>query len=457
MPVCPVFSPFFYGIEMTGIFKAYDVRGIYPEAVNGTVAEKVGRAFAAFAGIESVVVGRDMRVSSVELAEGLIRGLTAAGVQVTDIGMCSTPVCYYSVGTLKTDGGIMITASHNPGCWNGFKFCLKDAYPISKSNGLKEIEQLFNLDKWQDAAVPGTVRHLDMTEKYGEFIRHFVKFDGKRLKVVCDFGNGMGKWEIAGIRDLFDLIPMYEEPDGSFPNHEANPLNFETLHDLCEKVRETDADFGVAFDGDADRCGFVDNTGRIISMDLFTALIASDILETSGPAVILYDLRSSRAVPECIEEHGGTPVMTPVGHSFIKKKMRETNAVFAGELSGHYYFRENFCAESQAMALVKFANLICSTGKSAGELTDPLRRYFSTGELNFKMTDITAVLQKVKELYSVDGKLFELDGISGEYGDWRFNIRFSNTEPLLRLMVEADTEEKMKNHRDRLISVICSE
>ncbi|MBQ4336223.1 MAG: phosphomannomutase/phosphoglucomutase [Lentisphaeria bacterium] len=439
---------------MAGIFKAYDIRGLYPEKINGAVAEKVGRAFAAVTGIRHAVVGRDMRDSSTELFEGLVCGLTASGVDVTDIGSCSTPILYYSVGTLKADGGVMITASHNPGCWNGLKLCLKDAFPISRSNGLKEIEKSFLLDQYEDSAVCGSIRQMDMTEKYGRFIRHFAKFDGKKPKVVCDFGNGMGRWEIAGVRDLFDLIPMYEEPDGSFPNHEANPLNFETLQDLQAKVLETGADFGIAFDGDADRCGFVDDRGEIISMDLFTALIASDILKDTGPAVILYDLRSSHAVPEYISEHGGTPVMTPVGHSFIKKKMRETGAAFAGELSGHYYFRENFCAESQALALVKFANLLCRSGKSAGELTEPLRRYFSTGELNFEVHDISAVLQKIKDIYSVDGELFELDGISGEYGDWRFNVRSSNTEPLLRLMVEADTEEKMKMHRDRLISVI---
>lgn len=442
---------------MAGIFKAYDVRGLYPEAVNGAIAERIGRAYAAVTGVKSVVVGRDMRESSDELFAGLIKGLSASGVHVTDIGMCSTPVCYYSVGTLKTDGGIMITASHNPGCWNGFKFCLKEAFPISNTNGLKEIEQSFNQNDFKDSTIYGTIRHLNMTAEYGNFIRQFEKFDGKRLKVVSDFGNGMGCFEIAGIRDLFDLIPMYEEPDGNFPNHEANPLNFDTLKDLCAKVRETGADFGVAFDGDADRCGFVDNTGRIISMDLFTALIASDILRTSGPATVLYDLRSSRAVPETIEEYGGTPVMTRVGHSFIKKKMRETGAVFAGELSGHYYFRENFCAESQALAMLKFANLLCSTGKSAGELTDPLRRYFSTGELNFKVTDIPSILERVKKVYSSGGELFELDGISGEYSDWRFNLRSSNTEPLLRLMVEAETEEKMKKECDGLISVIFEE
>ncbi len=451
-----IFSPF-YSI-MAGIFKAYDIRGVYPENINRSIAERIGRAYAAVTGVKSVVVGRDMRKSSKELFEGLAKGLIAAGVEVTDIGLCSTPICYYSVGTMKTDGGIMITASHNPGCWNGFKFCLKEAFPISNTNGLKEIEESFNRNQFQDAAVPGTIRHIDMTEKYGKFIRQFTEFDGKRLKVVGDFGNGMGRYEIAGIRDLFDWIPMYEEPDGDFPNHEANPLNFETLNDLCAKVQETGADFGVAFDGDADRCGFVDHTGRIISMDLFTALIAANILESSGMgATVLYDLRSSHAVPESIEEHGGIPVMTRVGHSFIKKKMRETGAVFAGELSGHYYFRENFCAESQALAIVKFANLLCRTGKTAGDLTESLRRYFSTGELNFKVTDIPSVIQRVKEIYSVDCELFELDGISGEYGDWRFNLRSSNTEPLLRLMVEADTVEKMNFQRDRLISVIFKE
>lgn len=442
---------------MAGIFKAYDIRGIYPESVDAAIAEKIGRAYAAVTGVKTVAVGRDMRTSSDVLFDGLVRGLTASGVHVLDLGSCSTPICYYSVGTLKTDGGVMITASHNPGKWNGFKFCLKEAFPISNANGLKEIEESFHQGNFQNAEVPGTIRHIDMTDEYGKFIRQFAKFDGKKLKVVCDFGNGMGRWEIAGVRDLFDLIPMYEEPDGDFPNHEANPLNFETLKDLCSRVRETGADFGIAFDGDGDRCGFVDQRGRIISMDLFTALIASDFLQSQGPATILYDLRSSRVVAETVLENGGTPVMTPVGHSFIKKRMRETGAVFAGELSGHYYFRENFCAESQAMALVKFANLLCRTGKSAGELTDPLRRYFSTGELNYKVTDIPSVLKKIKNIYSINGKLFELDGISGEYSDWRFNIRSSNTEPMLRLMVEADTEEKMKYHRDRLISVILDE
>ena len=438
---------------MAGIFKAYDVRGLYPDGVNRSVAEKIGRAFAAVKKVRTVAVGRDMRVSSDELFAGLADGLRAAGVEVTDIGRCSTPILYHAVGTLKTDGGVMITASHNPGCWNGFKICLANAVPLGITNGLKEMEDVVNAGNFSDAPVKGIIRQFDMTEKYGKFIRQFARFDGKKLKVVCDFGNGMGSIEIAGIRDLFDVIPMYEEPDGTFPNHEANPLKTETLKDIRAKVRETGAAFGAAFDGDADRCGFIDENGDVISMDLFTALIACDVLR-SGPAPILYDLRSSHAVPECIAEHGGTPMMTPVGHSFIKKKMRETGAAFAGELSGHYYFRENFCAESQALAMVKFANLLCRTGKKASELVAPLRRYHSTGELNYKVTDIPSILDRVRKTYSGKGEWFELDGVSGEYGSWRFNLRASNTEPLLRLIVEADTAEKMTEERDRLLSVI---
>jgi len=438
---------------MAGIFKAYDVRGLYPEGVDRAVAEKIGRAFAAVKNVRNVVVGRDMRVSSDELFAGLSAGLSAAGVNVTDLGKCSTPILYHAVGTLKADGGVMITASHNPGGWNGFKLCLANAVPLGITNGLKEIESAVNAGDFADAPVKGAIRQIDMTAEYGKFVRQFAKFDGKKLKVVCDFGNGMGSIEIAGIRDLFDVIPMYEEPDGTFPNHEANPLKTETLKDICAKVRETGAAFGAAFDGDADRCGFVDETGRVISMDLFTALIACDVLR-SGPATILYDLRSSHAVPECIAENGGTPMMTPVGHSFIKKKMRETGAAFAGELSGHYYFRENFCAESQALAMVKFANLLCRTGKKASELVAPLRRYHSTGELNYKVEDIPAILDRVRKTYSGKGEWFELDGVSGEYGSWRFNLRASNTEPLLRLIVEADTAEKMTEERDRLLSVI---
>ncbi len=438
---------------MAGIFKAYDIRGIYPAEIHQKLAEKTARAFIQVTGAKSVAVGRDMRCSSEELFQGLVKGLSAAGAVVYDLGLVSTPICYFAVGTLKTDGGIMITASHNPGNWNGFKCCLANAVPMSAANGLKELEEAVLKDCFQDAPVPGKVISKDMRIEYGQNIRRFAELNGRKLKVVCDFANGMGSVEIGGIRDLFDVIPLYEELDGNFPNHEANPLKRETMKALCAKVQETDADFGAAFDGDADRCGFVDEKGEIIGMDHFTGIIACDILR-KGPATVLYDLRSSRAVPECIEEHGGRALMTRVGHSFIKKNMRETDAAFAGELSGHYYFRENFCAESQALAMTCFANILCRTGKKASELVKPLRKYVSTGEVNYKADNIPVILDRVRQKYSGKGKWFELDGISGEYGSWRFNLRASNTEPLLRLIVEADKEEKLTEEKNRLLSVI---
>jgi phosphomannomutase len=262
----------------------------------------------------------------------------------------------------------------------------------------------------------------------------------------------MGSFEIAGIEDLFEIIPLYKELDGNFPNHEANPLKLDTLDVLRARVRETGADFGAGFDGDADRCGFVDNEGEIIPMDLFTALIAQDIL-TDGPATILYDLRSSRAVKECIEQNGGKAVMSRVGHSFIKAQMRQYDAVFAGELSGHYYFKENFTAESQGLAFIKLANLICKTGRQVSNLVAPLRKYFSSGEINSKVANTAAILDKIRSKYS-NGNMFELDGVSVEYANWWFNIRSSNTEPLMRLIVEANTPELMAAKRDELLALI---
>jgi phosphomannomutase len=262
----------------------------------------------------------------------------------------------------------------------------------------------------------------------------------------------MGSFEIAGIEEFFDIIPLYKELDGTFPNHEANPLKLDTLDAIRAKVKEVGADFGAAFDGDSDRCGFIDNKGEIIPMDLFTALIAQDIL-SAGPATILYDLRSSRAVRECIEENGGKAIMSRVGHAFIKAQMREYDAVFAGELSGHYYFKENYTAESQGLAFVKFANLICKSGKTSSEQVAPLRKYAFSGEINSKVLDPKNVLDELKKKYA-DGHQFELDGLSVEYKTWWFNVRSSNTEPLLRLIVEADDRAQMESKRDEILAVI---
>ncbi len=437
---------------MSGIFKAYDIRGIYPEQLDAVMAEKIGRAFVVFTGAKKVVVGRDMRPHSQNLFEALAKGLTEQGADVIDLGLCSTPMSYQANGFLGADGSIMITASHNPGEWNGFKLCRAQAVPISGATGIADIQALVEKNEFPACDKPGCMSSYDIGAQYAAFLRKYAKMD-RKLKVVVDYANAMGSYEIAGIEDLFEIIPLYKELDGTFPNHEANPLHTETLDALRKKVVETGADFGAGFDGDADRCGFVDDKGEIIPMDMFTALIAEDIL-SEGPATILYDLRSSHAVREAIEEHGGRAVMSRVGHAFIKAQMREENAVMAGELSGHYYFRENYVAESQGLAMLKLANLLCKSGRKVSELVDPLRKkYCQSGEINSKVADVNAILNKIRETCS-DGKMYELDGISVEYSDWWFNVRASNTEPLLRLIVEAKDCATMAEKRDALLALI---
>ena len=437
---------------MSGIFKAYDIRGVYPAEINAEIAEKIGRAYVQFTGAKKVVVGRDMRPHSADLFEGLAKGLTAQGADVIDLGLSSTPQSYFANGTLKAEGSIMITASHNPGEWNGFKLCLADAVPISGVTGIMDIQKIVEEESWKSCALQGKVSTYDIKKEYAAFLRSFVKFD-RKFKVVVDYANAMGLYEFAGIADLFEVIPMYDTLDGTFPNHEANPLKTDTLDAICAKVKETGADFGAAFDGDADRCGFIDDEGNIIPMDLFTALIAQDIL-SNGPATILYDLRSSKAVPECIKALGGTPIRSRVGHAFIKAQMRETGAVFAGELSGHYYFKQNFTAESQGLTVVMLANLIAKSGKKIHELVAPLRKYASSGEINSRVScDPKEILAEIKSRYS-DGNIFELDGVSVEFPDWWCNVRSSNTEPLLRLIVEADTPELMESRKQELLGII---
>ncbi|MBE6388619.1 MAG: phosphomannomutase/phosphoglucomutase [Lentisphaerae bacterium] len=436
---------------MSGIFKAYDIRGVYPTDINADIAYAIGRAYVTFTGAEKVVIGRDMRPHSQQLFDGISRGITDQGADVIDLGLSSTPQSYFANGTLKADGSVMITASHNPGEWNGFKLCKADAVPISGATGIMDIQKIVENRSWQDVPVKGSISKYDITGQYGEFLRSFAKLD-RKLKVVVDYANAMGLYEIAGIKELFDIVPMYDVMDGTFPNHEANPLKTDTLDAIRAKVKEVKADFGAAFDGDADRCGFIDDQGEIIPMDLFTALIAQDIL-SRGPATILYDLRSSRAVKECIENNGGRAIQCRVGHAFIKNQMREYDAVFAGELSGHYYFKQNFTAESQGLAMIMLANLICAKNVPLHELIAPLKKYASSGEINSKVADVAPILAAIKSKYA-DGHMFELDGISSEYDNWWFNVRASNTEPLLRLIVEADTRELMEEKRDELLAVI---
>ena len=440
---------------MAGIFKAYDIRGIYGEELTADIAYKIGRAFVTFAGCRKVVIARDIRPHSEPLFEAISKGICDQGADVINIGHSSTPMSYYANGTLGADGSVMITASHNPAPWNGFKLCRAKAEPISGATGIMDIEKMVREDSYADkAAVSGTISTYDILPEYTKHVATFAKLK-KPVHIAVDFANGMGLWENKTLKGLITYDGLFDEPDGLFPNHEANPLNVETLADLQKMVRDGNYAFGVSYDGDADRAGFVDEKGNIIPMDLTTALVAQDVL-AAEKGVVFYDLRSSWVVKEVIEAAGGTPMMSRVGHAFIKKQMRDNNALFAGELSGHYYFKENFTAESAAMAILSLANIVSNSSKSLSELVAPLKKYFQSGEINSKVTcDPQMIITKLKEMFAEgDGRVFELDGVSVEFDDWWFNVRCSNTEPLVRLNLEAKSEELMICKRDQILAVI---
>lgn len=436
------------------IFKAYDIRGIVGKELDKTLATKIGRGFATLLHPETVVVARDMRPHSPGLANALICGLTEQGVNVVDIGMASTPMCYFANGSLHADASIMITASHNPGEYNGFKLCRANAVPISGQTGIKELEQIVLAESFDaPAAKPGSVSEQNIAAAYVDHIRSFAEIT-RPLNLCVDYANAMGIAEAAVFKDLFTYDEMFADYDGSFPNHEANPLDEENFAALQAKVRAGNYDFGIAFDGDADRVGFVDEKGDIVSMDMITALIAESLLQKEK-GVVFYDLRSSKAVKELIEENGGDARMCRVGHAFIKAQMREANAVFAGELSGHYYFRENFFTESAGLAVIYIANLVSQSGKNLSELVAPIRKYAASGEINSRVKDPAAVFTKIKATFP-EAASYELDGLSVEVDDWWFNVRMSNTEPLCRLNLEAPTREKMENKRDQILALIRS-
>jgi phosphomannomutase len=438
---------------MAGIYKAYDIRGIYGKDLTEEVAYKIGRAFVTFVGCKKVVVARDIRPHSEPLFAALAKGLTEQGADVIDIGYGSTPMSYFANGTLGADGSVMITASHNTAEWNGFKLCRAQAVPVSGATGILDIEKIVNEGRFAPkAAVPGTVSQVDILPEYTRHVATFAHLK-RPVHVAIDFANGMGIWEVKTLQGLITWDGLFEEPDGRFPNHEANPLHHATLKDLQDKVRGGSYAFGVAYDGDADRAGFIDEKGEIIPMDLITALVAQDVLATRK-GTIFYDLRSSWVVKEVIEAAGGTPMMSRVGHAFIKQQMREHDALFAGELSGHYYFKDNFTAESSAMAILSLANIVSKSDKPLSELIAPLRKYVASGEINTHVSrDPQVILAEIRAKYT-DGRLFELDGVSVEYADWWFNVRCSNTEPLVRLNLEAKTQAQMESKRDELLAII---
>ncbi|TAN37190.1 MAG: phosphomannomutase/phosphoglucomutase [Verrucomicrobia bacterium] len=434
------------------IFKAYDIRGVYGQTLTDDLAFKIGRAFATFLKPRKVVVGRDMRPHSLPLFRELARGLTLHGVAVVDLGLCSTPMCYFADGNLGADGGVMITASHNPGEWNGFKLCREQAIPISGATGIKEIEKIVLAGQFAaPAATPGKITSYDVVPNYVARIRRYAEIR-RPLRVCVDFANSMGILENKVLEGLVEIEPLFDTLDGTFPNHEANPLKHDTLEAIQQKMRAGKYDFGIAYDGDADRAGFLDERGEIIPMDIITALIAKAFL-AKQKGNVFYDLRSSWAVKEVIAENGGAPLMSRVGHAFIKAQMREANAIFAGELSGHYYFRENYFAESSSLAALSIANLVSAGNVPLSALVKPIQRYFASGEINSEVHDPQKVLATLRQKYT-GGKVTELDGLSLEFSDWWFNVRSSNTEPLVRLNLEAKTRAMMEQKRDELLALI---
>ncbi|MBA3708039.1 MAG: phosphomannomutase/phosphoglucomutase [Planctomycetes bacterium] len=420
-------------------FKAYDIRGLYPQELDEDLAYRIGNATAQVLALtgKRYTVGRDMRMSGPMLKAAFMQGLVDAGVVVVDVGMLSTPGVTFAMHHLDTAGGAMITASHNPAPYGGVKITAPGFKPVGAGSGMEEIEAVARSKKIIKSA-GGRIEEAVTNDAYAQFLAKLFK-PARRLKVVIDGGNGIiGTMfqalapKIPGI----DLIPMYFDPDGRFPHHEANPLKAENLKDLIARVQAERADFGAGFDGDGDRCALVDEKGAIVPCDLVTAILAKHFIATEGPSAMVYDLRSSKVVPEYIRSLGGTPVETRVGHTFIKQTMKEHHGSFAGELSGHYYFRDFFNADSGLYAFLLLANII-SSAPSLSSLIAPLQKYFHTGEINFKVADAKAVMDRLRALPGA--KVSELDGVTVRFSDWWCNVRASNTEPVVRLNLEADT------------------
>jgi phosphomannomutase len=446
------------------IFKAYDIRGRYPDALNENVARKIGRAYVSFLGLSGsrVVVGRDMRLSGEPLEDAFVRGVTEAGADVLDIGLVSTDALYFAVGHLEEPGGAMITASHNPKDYNGLKLCREDAIALSGDEGISQIRDLITSGKLpepdEDA---GSVEEGDITADYAEHCLSFITTEGlKPLKIVVDAGNGMAGKMLPPIFEKlpFEYVPMYFELDGSFPNHPPNPIEPQNMEDLQERVLAEGADFGVAFDGDADRCFVVTENGVTISGDILATLVAKNVLEKEPGAAIVYSAVCSKALPELVRREGGRPIRTKAGHSIIKPQMRKHDAAFGGEHSGHFYFRDNYFADSGIIAMLTVAELVGRQENPLSELLIPIDPYFRSGEINSEVEDQDEVLKRVEEHYAErdDPEIDHLDGLTVDYGDWWFNLRPSNTEPLLRLNVEASDRETMEKVRDELLDLIRS-
>ncbi len=444
-----------------GIFKAYDIRGLVPSELDAPLAHRIGNAFARLLKAQRLVVGRDMRTHSPELAAAVIEGMRDAGASVIDVGLASTPMAYFAIGSIDCDGGLNVTASHNPGEYNGMKLCARGARPISAANGILDVERMCKEPTPPPVARRGTLETRDVLADYAAHVAKFAHL-AREVVIAIDAANGMEAYTLPPILEHLPKVraeTLFMELDGTFPNHEANPLKEENLDPVRALVKKSRAEIGVSFDGDADRCCFVDESGRTVGNDLMTALLAREVLSTHKGAPIVYDLRSSWVVKEEILRHGGVPIRDRVGHSFIKATMRARGAQFGGELSGHFYFAENFVCDSGVIAMVSALNLLARETQPFSALVSGLRRYHSTGEINFHVADKAAAIAGLKSKYA-SGRQDELDGITVEFGDlgdsewWWFNVRASNTEPLLRLNLEASSAALRDRRRDEIVALL---
>ncbi len=445
------------------VFKAYDVRGIYGDELDEEGAYAIGRAYAAQFEPKRIAVGRDMRASAPSMSSAVMSGVAESGTEVLDLGMVGTEMVYFAVGSLGLDGGIAVTASHNPKQYTGMKIVREGALPVGGESGLLDIrdravELVENRGQTPVEGLEEKIQSYDIWPAYVDRVLSFVDVEEiKPLRVVIDAANGMGGAMLPPVLERLPIeaVRCYFDPDGTFPNHEPNPLLPENREFIVQKTLEERADLGVAFDGDADRCFFVDDTGEFVPGDFATALLAESILEKEPGAKIIYDVRASWAVPETIERAGGIPVKSRVGHAFIKLVMRQEGAAFGGEVSGHYYFRDFSQADSGVIPFLLMLELMSKKGQKLSEILRPFReRYFITGELNTPVADVNDVLQRLEQRYAQEGTVSHLDGVSVDADGWHMNVRPSNTEPLLRLNLEARTKEQMELKRDEVLTEI---
>jgi phosphomannomutase len=440
------------------VFKAYDVRGIYPAELDEEGAYAIGRGYVQQFEPRRIAVGRDMRLSSPAMAAAVMRGAAEAGADVLDLGLVGTEMVYFAVGSLELDGGIMVTASHNPKEYTGMKIVRRGALPVGGESGLLEVRDRA-LAVTGDGVGGGSVVAYDIWPAYVDRVLSFIDVGALRpLKVVIDAANGMAGAMLPPVLSQLPSVSAercYFEPDGSFPNHEPNPLLPENREFIVRRTLDEGADLGIAFDGDADRCFFVDDTGEFVPGDFATALFARAVLEKEPGAKIIYDVRASWAVPDTIRAAGGVPLINRVGHAYIKHRMRQEGAAFGGEVSGHYYFRDFSQADSGVVPFLLMLELVSRSGRKLSELLAPFRaEYFLTGELNTPVSDVALKLQELKERYAAEGEVSHLDGVSVSAQDWHFNVRPSNTEPLLRLNLEARSQGLMEQKRDEVLAVI---